>query len=106
MIRKRMPGEFNPNGKSFVYFDQHTGEVLLVEEASAVPAGTRIYNTFYPIHTGAIGGASTRLLQVIIGLSPLALFVTGYFMWRNRRKAKAYKRTSRKWAPVALENDK
>ena len=27
VIRKKMPEEFNPNGKSFIYFDQYTGEV-------------------------------------------------------------------------------
>jgi uncharacterized iron-regulated membrane protein len=95
VIRKRMPGEFNPNGKSFIYFDQYTGEMLLVEDASSAPAGTRIYNTFYPIHIGALGGLPTRILQVIVGFLPLLLFVTGYIMWRNR-KARAYKNTSGK----------
>ncbi len=97
VIRKKMPEESHPNGRSFVYFDQHTGEALLVEKASMAPAGTRIYNTFYPIHTGVIGGVSTRIFQVIIGFSPLILFVTGYIMWRNRRKAKVYRSVSRNW---------
>jgi uncharacterized iron-regulated membrane protein len=108
VVRKRMPEEPNPNGRSFVYFDQYTGEALLVEKASTVPAGTRIYNTFYPIHTGVIGGASTRVLQVVIGFSPLVLFVSGYLMWRNRRKTKGYKALSRKldFNSAALGRDK
>jgi uncharacterized iron-regulated membrane protein len=96
VVRKKMPEESNPNGKSFVYFDQYTGEALFVEKSSTAPAGTRVYNTFYPIHTGVIGGVSTRILQVAIGFSPLVLFVTGYVMWRNRQKAKTYKAASRK----------
>ena len=95
-MRKKIAGELHPNGKSFVFFDQYTGEVLLVEDASSAPAGTRIYNTFYPIHIGTLGGLPTRIFQVIVGFLPLLLFVTGYIMWKNQRKAKAYKNTSKK----------
>jgi uncharacterized iron-regulated membrane protein len=96
VIRKKMPEEFNPNGKSFIYFDQYTGEVLFVEDTSSAPAGTRIYNTFYPIHIGILGGLPTRIFQVVVGFLPLLLFVTGYIMWRNRCKARANKNTSKK----------
>ncbi|HET7061130.1 MAG TPA: PepSY-associated TM helix domain-containing protein [Nitrosospira sp.] len=108
VVRKKLPEELHPNGRSFVYFDQYSGEVLFVEKASASPIGSRIYNTFYPIHTGVIGGAYTRILQVIVGFSPLVLLVTGYVMWRNRKKAKAYKAGSRKlgFNSVGLGRDK
>jgi uncharacterized iron-regulated membrane protein len=97
VVRKKMPEESHPNGKSFIYFDQYTGEVLRVENALNAPPGTRIYNTFYPIHIGIIAGLPTRILQVIIGFSPLVLFATGYLMWRNRRKVKAYKNPAKNW---------
>ncbi|SFO13993.1 Uncharacterized iron-regulated membrane protein [Nitrosospira briensis] len=95
VIRKKMPGELNPNGKSFIYFDQYKGEVLLVEDTSSAPVGTRIYNAFYPLHTGVLGGLPTRILQVIVGFLPLLLFVTGYVMWINRRKARGYRSASK-----------
>jgi uncharacterized iron-regulated membrane protein len=108
VIRKKLPEELHPNGRSFVYFDQYSGEVLFVEKGPAAPVGTRIYNTFYPIHTGVIGGSSTRVLQVMVGFSPLVLLVTGYLMWRNRKKAKAYKASSRKlgFNPARLGRNK
>ncbi|BBJ22238.1 PepSY-associated TM helix domain-containing protein [Candidatus Nitrotoga sp. AM1P] len=90
VVRKKFVQEFHPNGKSFVYFDQYSGKVLQVENALTASLGTRIFNILYPIHIGVIGGTPTRLLQVIIGLSPLILFTTGYIMWWNRRKAKRY----------------
>ena len=90
VVRKKLVQEFHPNGRSFVYLDQYSGKVLQVENALTASLGTRIFNTLYPIHIGVIGGAPTRLLQVIIGLSPLILFTTGYIMWWNRRKAKRY----------------
>jgi uncharacterized iron-regulated membrane protein len=103
-----MPGEFNPNGKSFIYFDQYTGEMLVVEDASSAPAGTRIYNTFYPLHIGALAGLPTRIFQVIVGFLPLLLFVTGYIMWKNRCKGRVHKNTSRKWSknPAPLRHQK
>ena len=41
-------------------------------------------------------------------LSPLVLFVSGYLMWRNRRKTKGYKALSRKldFNSAALGRDK
>lgn len=95
IVRKKMPEEFHPNGRSFIYLDQYTGELLLIENASTAPVGTRIYNIFYPIHIGIMGGLPTRVLQVMIGFLPLVLFTTGYIMWRNRRKVKAYKNGNR-----------
>ncbi|MDE2366357.1 MAG: PepSY domain-containing protein [Betaproteobacteria bacterium] len=95
VVRKKMADELHPNGRSFIYFDQYTGEALRVENASATPLGTRVYNTFYPVHTGVIGGLFTRVLQAVIGFSPLVLLITGYVMWRNRDKAKASKGASR-----------
>ncbi|SCY04213.1 Uncharacterized iron-regulated membrane protein [Nitrosospira sp. Nl5] len=97
VVRKKMPEESHPNGRSFIYFDQYTGDILLIENALMAPSGTRIYNTFYPLHIGIMGGLPTRILQAIIGFSPLILFATGYIMWRNRRRAKAYQSGSKNW---------
>lgn len=88
VIRKKLPEESHPNGKNFVYFDQYTGEVLQVENALTAPLGTRIFNTLYPIHIGAIGGTPTRILQVITGLALPVLLVTGFVIWKNRKKVK------------------
>lgn len=108
VVRKKMPEEFHPNGRSFIYFDQYTGGVLRTENALTAPSGTRIYNFFYPLHIGAAGGTFTRILQVITGFSPLVLFVTGYLMWRNRTKARAYKEASKNPTSnsIVLRHDK
>lgn len=88
VVRKKLPQESHPNGRNFIYFDQYTGRVLQAENSATAPLGTRIYNVLYPIHIGVIGGIPTRILQVIIGLAPPILFITGYVMWKNRRKVK------------------
>jgi uncharacterized iron-regulated membrane protein len=88
MVRRRLPGESHPNGKSFVYVDQYTGEVLRAESAFEAAAAGRFINNLYPLHIGVMGGTATRLLQVLVGLTPSALLLTGFLIWRNRRRAK------------------
>lgn len=86
VIRKKFPQESQPNGRNFIYFDQYTGKVLQVVNTTTAPLGIRIYNVLYPTHIGVIGGTSTRILQVIIGLVPTVLFITGFIMWKNRKQ--------------------
>lgn len=88
VVRKRLAQEFHPNGRNFVYLNQHSGHVIQVERALSAPLGTRVFNTFYPLHIGAIGGMPTRILQVVVGLAPTLLLVTGCVMWLGRRKGK------------------
>lgn len=88
VVRKRRVGEWHPHGRNFVYLDPRSGAVLRVERDLDAPRGTRIFNTFYPMHVGSIAGTPTRILQVTIGLVPLVLFATGISMWVNRRKRK------------------
>jgi uncharacterized iron-regulated membrane protein len=84
MVRKKFTSEYHPNGKSFIYFDQYSGEILRAENAVEAPLVTRSINNLYPLHIGIMGGTATRLLQILIGFTPAVLFITGFLMWRNR----------------------
>lgn len=69
-------------------------KLIVFAVALAAPRGTRLVNLMYPLHIGHAGGRVTRLLQVIIGLIPALMFITGFLMWRNRvarRRASATK---------------
>jgi uncharacterized iron-regulated membrane protein len=85
-VRKRLPGEEHPNGKSFVYLDPTDGRLVSVEDGSRAPRGARLYSILYPIHIGAIGGAWTRVVAVLVGLALAALPVTGVAMWWRRKR--------------------
>ena len=85
-VRKRLPGERHPNGKSFVYLEPTTGRVLSVEDGARAPRGARLYSILYPIHIGVIGGIWTRLLAVLVGLTLATLPVTGVLMWWRRKR--------------------
>lgn len=92
VVRKRLPGEFHPNGKSLVYVDPYTGAVLRTQDARSGPRGDRIYSALYPLHIGLGFGMATRVLAVFVGLAPAILFVSGILMWRNRRRKRPRRR--------------
>lgn len=83
-VRKRMPGEEHPNGKSFVHVDPATARVLAVENGTQAPRGARWYSVLYPIHIGVLGGTITRVLTVLVGLSLPLLAVSGALVWWRR----------------------
>jgi uncharacterized iron-regulated membrane protein len=72
-----------------LYFDQYTGERLkplnwgLYEDANG---GERANRMTYDIHTGSIGGLTTRILVFFAALIAASLPVTGFYIWWAKRK--------------------
>jgi len=56
MFRKRLPGEWHPNGRSYVLIDPHTAGVVQAIDARRQGAGTRIMHAIYPVHAAKVGG--------------------------------------------------
>lgn len=88
-IRKRLPGEAQYNGKSYIHIDPYSGEVLQIVRAFRGTTGTRLANLRYPVHTGEIGGYGLRVLVALLGLSPALLTTTGAVSWWLRGRSKA-----------------
>lgn len=83
-VRVHGPGEWHPVGRSSVLLDGFSGEVVTVRNAKDGALGVRLYDTFYPLHTGKAGGLIGKLFQLLTGLTPATLFLTGFVMWRRR----------------------
>ncbi|NUQ21899.1 MAG: hypothetical protein HOQ09_13195 [Gemmatimonadaceae bacterium] len=66
--------------------DPVTGGVLAVEDATTAARGARLYSLLYPLHIGEIGGAPTRLLASLTGLTLPLLAATGLIRWWRRRR--------------------
>lgn len=69
-IRMKQPGEWHPNGRTTVFIDPATSEVVLAVDAMRLPDAQRAQNALYPVHSAAIGG---RLYDALAFLSGLAL---------------------------------
>jgi uncharacterized iron-regulated membrane protein len=92
LVRKRLVGDIHPNGSSYVYLDRYSGEVLRVENSFTTNAAFRIIISWFPIHIGAFGGLTTRILYVFIGFTPTLLSLTGLALWRRRQWRLAQRR--------------
>lgn len=76
---------------SFVFVDPYSGAVLAVHDARQGTASTTVSNWIRPLHDASIGALPTRILGVVAGLAPAALFVTGGLRWLSRgRRRKAH----------------
>ncbi len=107
VVRKRLVGDIHPNGSSNVYLDRYSGEVLRVENSFTANAASRIIISWFPLHIGAFGGLTTRILYVFIGLTPTLLSITGLVLWRRRQWRLAQRReASRQISATVAEPQK
>lgn len=101
MFRKRLPGEWHPNGRSYLVIDPYTGEVVQTIDARAQGIGTRFMNTIYPVHAATVGGGA------MVGCAAFAAFAlawlsgSGAWSYVARRVAARRGRRSNKIRAVA-----
>ncbi|UGB38562.1 PepSY-associated TM helix domain-containing protein [Frateuria soli] len=84
-LRARVPGEWNPTGRSLIWLDPYEARVLGVTDATRADTGVRVNNAIYPLHAGTTGPL-WHALVIVSGLLPPFFLVTGYLFWRARRK--------------------
>jgi uncharacterized iron-regulated membrane protein len=74
-------------GRSEIYFDQYSGQLLGAIDAVEAPLEQRAGVLWMAlVHYGRFGGLVTRVLWVVVGMAPSFLFVTGLMMWTTRRR--------------------
>ena len=70
------------------YFDQYNGRLLSMQPFGSLNNGEKIRRMNYYIHVGSIGGITGKLLAFFASLVAASLPVTGFIVWRGRKKAK------------------
>lgn len=81
------PGHFltGPYG-STVSYDAQTHAFTEAHDLRQAGPWANIIDSFMPLHYGTFGGLPIKILWCLGGLTPGALAVTGFIMWRLRRR--------------------
>jgi len=89
-VRLRQPGELrHGNGATRVSVDAGNGALLRVVDPLTARGGDWLVSTFYPLHTGEAFGMLGRIVISIVGVTPLAFFITGIVVWLKFRRKPA-----------------
>ncbi len=92
-FRVKLPGDRWDFGRSEVYLDRHTGDLLGTLNATTLTLPQRAAVLWMaPVHYGRFGGLVTRLAWVLLGLVPGTLFLSGCAMWWNRSLSRHWRR--------------
>jgi uncharacterized iron-regulated membrane protein len=86
-FRKRLPGEWHPNGRSYVLIDPYEGAVVQAIDARAQGAGTRLMHAVYPLHAAKVGGVPMVALGAFAAVALAWLGAGGAWSYAGRRLA-------------------
>lgn len=74
--------------KCQVFLDPVSGSVLAVSKSQSTPAGDLFLQTLTKLHFGSIGGSTTKILWLIVGLTPAILAVSGIMIFVQKHLSK------------------
>lgn len=87
-----------------ININERDGSISGADFPDASPFGLRVMNWLMPIHEGQWGYGllyyPVKVLHLLAGLSPLALFVTGLLMYMHKRRGQIENRRRRQARPV------
>lgn len=98
LLRKRLPGEIQPNGRSMVEVDPYRGTVLKVRPVEQAEPGIRLTTWVFAFHIGSVGGLLHRVLMLVAGLVLALLGVSGVYQW-GARELKQRRAAPKRLAP-------
>jgi uncharacterized iron-regulated membrane protein len=94
--RKSLPGEWHPNGRSYVLIDPYTADILQTIDARQQGAGTRLMHALYPWHAAKVGGLPLALLAVVTGFGLAWLAIGGSWTYVSRLLARPARTRARR----------
>lgn len=88
-VRFWRPGEPSRRfPRSYAWIDVQSGRLLAQQLATDDAPGDRLMAWVHPLHNGEAFGAIGRAVVCAAGLLPLGLALTGWWRWRDRRRAR------------------
>jgi uncharacterized iron-regulated membrane protein len=71
--------------RTHLWIDQYSGRVLAMKDPRTDSFSDTVLNWLVPIHDGKAFGLFGRVVVAVLGLLPVALFVTGVMRWWQKR---------------------
>ena len=71
-----------------VGIDQYSGVITRVQDRDTYRMGDKFMEWLFPLHSGEVLGEIGRSVYVLLGLTPLVLFVTGLLRWISKNRAR------------------
>lgn len=68
------------------FYDQYSGKLISTAKFADLSNGEKLRRMNYYIHMGSIGGLTGKLLAFFASLIAASLPVTGFIIWRGRRR--------------------
>lgn len=89
IVVNHQPGTYY--NSDFYHYDQYTGQELKADGAyarkfSKANVADKLVRMNYDMHTGAVLGLPGKILAFLASLIAASLPVTGFLIWRGRRK--------------------
>jgi uncharacterized iron-regulated membrane protein len=92
MFRKRLPGEWHPNGRTYVLIDPYGGGVLQTIDPRTHGPGTQVMQKVYPVHAATVGGVALDAIAAFAALALAWLGAGGVWSYFARRAARGKRR--------------
>ncbi len=83
-VQLAFPEDGSPAGRSVVFLDRFTGDVLGTHSSREGTWLERYGNLQLSLHTGAIGGTATRAVAFLTCLALILQIASGYVLWWKR----------------------
>lgn len=68
------------------YFNQENGQIENIKSSNKLGLGSKITSLNYDLHTGTIGGLTTKMIALLASLICTSLPITGFIIWLNKSK--------------------
>lgn len=86
-FRLRNPGEWHPNGRTYVLLNPYDGTIAQAIDARQQGLGTRIAHAIYPVHAATVGGLPYLLFTIVAAVGLAWLAIGGAAAWIQKHRA-------------------
>lgn len=84
VIRVRQPDEWHANGRTTLWIDPATSQIMAVDDALTQAPAAQLYNAFWPVHAAKVGGLAWKVVSFLAGLALAALSLYGAESYRRK----------------------